>query len=413
MITTSKSMHVFRHSKGMTMRIEPFDIAIPQSQVDDLTSRLRSARLPDQLESDPWKWGVDREFLHRAIQYWMDDFDWRAQEVRLNALPHFIADVRDAGIHFVHVKGAGPRTMPLLLTHGWPGSVVEMTELIPLLTTSNPLTDRVGLTFDLVVPSLPGFGFSSRPTAEGMSPAVVASHFHELMHGLGYARFGVQGGDLGAGVSMRIALQHPESVIGAHTNFPSFVYDGADLGPDSDAGRAFDRRRAAWISEEGGYSHIHATRPQTLGYALNDSPTGLAAWILEKFHAWSDRSADRGPVPFGMDDLLTNISIYWFTQTITSSMRIYRESAADPLVLSSKNRITVPFGVAAFPAELPIQPKGRVAKVADLRRWTDAPAGGHFAAIEEPQLLATEILAFFSDFLHEPNRDSQHTSKPA
>jgi pimeloyl-ACP methyl ester carboxylesterase len=196
-----------------------------------------------------------------------------------------------------------------------------------------------------------------------------------------------------------MGIEHPESVIGIHTNFPSFGYDGEGLGAESEASLNLDRKRAAWFAEEGGYSHVHATRPQTLGYALNDSPAGLAAWILEKFYAWSDRSCSGSTVPFDLDNLLTNISIYWFTETITSSMRIYREGTADPLVLSSGNQIGVPFGVAAFPAELPIQTRERVEKVTDLRRWTVAPTGGHFAALEEPEFLAGEILAFFSAVL--------------
>ncbi|MET0928302.1 MAG: epoxide hydrolase family protein [Aeromicrobium sp.] len=380
------------------MRIEPYEIAIPQAQVDDLRERLRLTRLPDALDGVGWGWGTDPEFLRDAIAHWADGFDWRAQEARLNAVPQFTARLDRGDVHFLHVVGAGPRTMPLLLSHGWPGSFAEMMAVIPLLTTHNQLTDELGLTFDLVVPSLPGFGFSSRPQRPGASPAVVAEMFHELMLGLGYRTYGVQGGDLGAGISMRLGLEHPEAVIGVHTNFPSFGYDGAGLAPDKEASRAADARRAAWLKEEGGYSHLHATRPQTVGAALNDSPAGLAAWILEKFHAWSDRGGSDA-MPFDLDELLTTVSIYWFTETITSSMRIYRESAADPLVLSADRRIGVPFGVAAFPFELPTQPRERVEQVTDLVRWADMPSGGHFAALEEPALLAREVLTFFAEVL--------------
>ena len=378
------------------MRVDPFEISIPQDQIVALRERLRLTRLPDQLDGVGWDWGTDAQYLQDALRYWARDFDWRAQEARLNAFSQFIARLDRGDVHFVHVKGEGPRTMPLLLSHGWPGSFAEMTSIIPLLTSRNELTDRLGLTFDLVVPSLPGFGFSSIPQQVGTSPAVVADMFHELMLGLGYQRFGVQGGDLGAGISMRIALQHPESVIGVHTNFPSFTYDGTGLAPDGEAGRAFEESITAWMKAEGGYSHQHATRPQTLGYALNDSPAGLAAWILEKFHAWSDRSGSDA-MPFDLDDVLTDVSIYWFTGTITSSMRIYRESAADRLVLSASRRIEVPYGVASFPHELPTQPRERVEQVVDLVRWTDMPSGGHFAALEEPELLAREVVEFFAD----------------
>ena len=355
-------------------------------------------RLPDQLDDVGWDWGTDADFVKDAIARWSQGFDWRAQEARLNAVPQYIGRFEAGDVHFMHVKGEGPRTMPLLLSHGWPGSFVEMMPLIPWLTTHNELTDHVGLTFDLVVPSLPGFGFSSVPRRAGTSPAVVADMFNQLMVGLGYQRFGVQGGDLGAGISMRLALQHRESVIGVHTNYPSFGYDGTDLPPDGEAALAADKRRTQWAKDEGGYSHMHATRPQTVGYALSDSPTGLASWILEKFHAWSDRSGTE-TMPFDLDELLTNVSVYWFTNTITSSMRIYREGAADPLVLSANNRIDVPYGVAAFPYELPTQPRERVEKVTNLTRWTDMPSGGHFAALEKPKLLATDVLTFFSDIL--------------
>lgn len=383
------------------MRIDPFEIAVPQEDVDDLVDRLRGARLPDQLDDVGWTWGADADYLREAITYWADGFDWRAQEARLNSVPHFVARLAGGDVHFVHVKGAGARTTPLLLSHGWPGSFAEMMSLIPLLTSQNELTQRLGLTFDLVVPSLPGFGFSSNPRREGTSPAAVADMFHELMVGLGYRTFGVQGGDLGAGISMRLALQHPKSVIGVHTNFPSFGFDGTGLAADGDSSRAFDERRAEWMKQEGGYSHVHATRPQTVGYALNDSPVGLAAWMLEKFHAWSDRAGSES-MPFDLDELLTNVSIYWFTETITSSMRIYRESAGDPLILSASNRIDVPYGVAAFPHELPIQPQERVKKVTNLTHWTDMPSGGHFAAMEEPDRLAADVLTFFSDVLTAP-----------
>ncbi len=380
------------------MRVDPFEIAVPQHDVDDLRVRLRSARLPDQLDDAGWSWGADIDYIKRATSYWADGFDWRAQEARLNSLPQFKARLSRGDVHFVHVKGAGARTMPLLLSHGWPGSFAEMTPMIPLLTAKNALTDRLGLTFDLVVPSLPGFGFSSRPTREGASPATVAEMFHELMVGLGYETFGVQGGDLGAGISMRLALQYPLSVIGVHTNFPSFGFDGSESTGGRDGDGTFGERKAEWLKQEGGYSHMHATRPQTVGYALNDSPAGLAAWMLEKFHAWSDRAGSES-MPFDLDELLTNVSIYWFTETITSSMRIYRESAGDPLILSAGNRIDVPYGVAAFPFELPIQSREIVERVTNLTRWTDMPAGGHFAAMEEPDRLAAEVLTFFDDIL--------------
>lgn len=333
------------------------------------------------------------------VDRWRDGFDWRAQEARLNSFPQFRAEVAGTGIHFVHVRSSAERTVPLLVSHGWPGSFAEMLKLVPLLAGPSEVTAAGGLGFDVVVPSLPGFGFSDRPSRPGTSPAAVADTFYRLMLGLGYPRYAVQGGDLGAGISLRLAAAHPEAVIATHLNFPNFGWAGPS---DSGPGEAADRARAEWLQREGGYSHLHSTRPQTLGYALNDSPAGLAAWVLEKFHSWSDRRESGRSLPFELDELLTNLSIYWFTETITSSMRIYREGANDPLVLSADDPITVPTAVADFPFEIDVtQPLERMAAVTDLRRWTRFPRGGHFAAMEEPLLLAQDIATFLKEVVED------------
>lgn len=381
------------------MQILPFSIDVPDEALADLQQRLARTRLPDEVDDGPWTWGTDRSVLVEVIAHWRDEFDWRAQESRLNAFPQYRADVGGTGVHFVHVPSTLDRSVPLLLSHGWPGSFVELLGLVPLLTGPSDITDRAGLGFDLVIPSLPGFGFSDRPASPGTSSGVAADLFHQLMAGLGYADYGVQGGDLGAGISLRLARDHPDSVLGAHVNFPSFVWGGPP--DDSPAGEAADRARETWVREEGAYAHQHSTRPQTLGYALNDSPVGLAAWVLEKFHAWSDRRASGGALPFDLDELLTDISIYWFTETITSSMRIYREGAADPLVLDPEHPLRVPVAVADFPYEIrSTQPQERVQAVADLRRWTTFERGGHFAALEQPHALAEDVATFFAGLVH-------------
>ena len=351
-------------------------------------------RFPDQINDANWGWGTDETYHREILEYWRDGFQWRDQEEKINKFPQFIATIDGLDIHFIHARGTGPSPIPLLLTHGWPGSFAEMLNIIPLLT-GEKISSHGNLpqTFDVIVPSLPGFGYSSRATSPGMSPAVVAKLWHKLMLDLGYSEFAVQGGDLGSGISLRIALEHPESVIGVHVNYLSFGYTSKDAGDA--AGADYDRRRAAWSTTEGAYAHVHSTRPQTLGYALNDSPAGLAAWMLEKFYTWSDRRQSDGKMPFSFDELLTNISIYWFTQTITSSMRMYKEGSANPLVLSEANKIVPPLAVSNFPREIPTQPRERVEKVANLVRWTDMPRGGHFAALEEPELLATDISEFF------------------
>lgn len=364
------------------MRVTPFTIAIPDTALTDLRDRLHRTRWPDEINDDDWAWGTRADVLRPLVEYWADGFDWRAQEAALNRLPQFRAEVDGLNIHFVHVKGSGAGRTPLLITHGWPGSFIEMRGLIPLLA------DR----FDLVIPSLPGYGFSDRPTTPGFSPARIAALWVKLMHGLGYPRFGLQGGDWGAMVSASLAKNHPDSVIGLHLNFLSGAFPPAADATEPEL--AYFRARSAWVDAEGGYSHIQGTRPQTLAYALTDSPAGLAGWILEKFRRWSDCDGD--PVAlFGRDDLLTNIAIYWLTETISSSLRIYRESRLDPFAVAPGQRITPPLGFAAFPKEIPHPPRELLVRHFDLRRLTPMPRGGHFAAMEQPALLAADIRALF------------------
>jgi len=368
-------------------------VPVDDAAVDDLLARLRHTQWPDEINDDSWGWGVAAGYLRELVNAWIA-FDWSGRVRELNNVAHHLADIDGQRIHFIHLPSQGPARVPLLLLHGWPGSFVEMLSLAPHLRDA---AQARGLSFDLVIPSLPGFGFSSRPNRPGTSPEVAAALFHRLMTGLGYERYGVQGGDIGAGIAVRMALREPDSVLGVHVNYASFGVATSWPEPDDGPGPAFDRRREQWAKEEGAYAHVHATRPQTLGYALSDSPVGLAAWIAEKFFAWTDRRASGDVPPVALDELLTNLSVYWFTGTITSSMRIYKESAADPLVLSEHRRIQVPTGVAAFPYELPIQPRERIERVANLVRWTDMPRGGHFAALEAPDLLGADVAAFFAE----------------
>lgn len=374
--------------------VTPFLIDVPQQALEDLQDRLRRTRFPDEVNDDSWGWGTDLAVLRQVVTYWSSEFDWRSREAHLNTFPNMRTGDHGEALHFVHLKTDHENRLPLLLTHGWPGSFAEMLRIAPMLTDPRAHGLDTLFGFDVVIPSIPGFGFSDRPRKPGASSAWAAEKFHLLMTGLGYDRYAVQGGDLGAGISLRLAKNHPESVIGAHVNFPSFVWGGA---PDDEAGALADQRREAWMIQEGAYAHQHSTRPQTLGYALNDSPAGLAAWILEKFYFWSDRRGEQG-LPFEIDELLTNLSIYWFTETITSSIRIYREGAADPLVLRPEDPIRVPVGVADFPFEIEsTQPEERMAAVTDLRRWTRFDRGGHFAALEQPHILANDIFEFFAD----------------
>ncbi len=379
------------------MHIEPFTISIGDDQLDDLAQRLRQTRWPETIEGMEWQEGTDSAFLRRLVDYWRQDFDWRAQEARLNALPQFTTELDGHRIHFVHQRGVGPAPFPLVITHGWPGSFMEMERILPLLTDPGRHGGDPADAFDVVVPSLPGYGFSAAPTRPGTGPYQTAELWLRLMTGLGYQRFGAQGGDWGASVSTWMAHRFPEHVAGLHLNFIPGSYRpplGEDAPPLSSEEADFLVTVAAWAEAEGGYRHIQGTKPQTLSYALTDSPVGLAAWITEKLRAWSDCGGDVER-SFSLDAMLTNIAIYWFTGSIGSSMRLYREGRQRPLHFQPGERVLPPTGLALFPKELPMPPRALVERVYDVTRWTPMPRGGHFAAWEEPALLAQELRAFF------------------
>jgi pimeloyl-ACP methyl ester carboxylesterase len=379
--------------------MEAFHVHVSDAALDDLRARLRGTRWPDALPGTGWERGTDLAALRDLCDYWERGFDWRAREAALNRQAHFRTVVDGVGIHFVHERGRGPRPLPLVMTHGWPGSFLEMTKVLPLLTDPAAHGGAAVDAFDVVVPSLPGYGFSDRGEAPGLSAARVAELWLGLMDALGYARFGLQGGDWGSSVSTWIALEHPERVSGLHLNYVPGSYrpfvDAASP-PLTAAERQFLADKERWNEEEGAYGHLQATRPQTLAFALNDSPAGLAAWILEKFRSWSDCNGDV-EARFTKDELLTNISLYWFTGTIHSSMRLYYESSRKPLQLRAGERVRAPTAVARFAREAPSPPREWVARGYDLVRWTEFPKGGHFAAMEEPELLAADVREFFRD----------------
>jgi pimeloyl-ACP methyl ester carboxylesterase len=378
------------------MRKTPFTISIDDDRLDDLHCRLRHTRWPDSLPDMDWADGTDHTFLQRLTEYWRTDFDWRAQEARLNAFPQFVAELDGVGIHFIHQRGKGPDPHPLVLTHGWPGTGFDMAGLIPLLTDPGGHGGDPADAFDVVVPSLPGYGFSERPTRPGSGPERVSGMWTRLMTGLGYPRFGTQSSDWGAAVSMWLASRFPERVSGLHVTFvPGFYRPplGEGQPPLSAEERAFHERAAAWFEAEGGYHRLQSTKPQTPAYALTDSPAGLAAWIVEKTRGWSDCDGDVERA-FTMDALLTNISIYWFTGTIGSSMRFYRENALRPNHFGPGARVRPPMGVASFPKDV-MPPRSWVERVFDVTRWATMPRGGHLGVMEAPEPLAEEIRAFF------------------
>lgn len=379
------------------MDIEPFQIHIDDRSLVDLKQRLETIRWPRSLDAEGWDDGASLAFMRRLMEYWQVQFDWRAQEARLNQLPQFRAVVDNLSVHFVHQRGLGPNPLPLIMTHGWPGSFVEMEKIIPLL--ADPLSHGGGPNdaFHVIVPSLPGYGFSQAPGRQDYSSSDIAGLWFELMSGLGYRRFGAQGGDIGAGVSTWLAHKHPEAVVGYHLNYISGSYRpplGEGLPPITAEEQKFLDVAAAWAAAEGAYAHMQGTKPQTLAYSLNDSPVGLAAWIVEKFRAWSDSFEDAEQV-FSFDTLLTDISLYWFSGTVDATLRLYKANRLKPLHLEPGERVEPPLGVALFPRELPMPPRSWVERGHNVVRWSEMPKGGHFAALEQPELLAEDIRAFF------------------
>jgi len=378
------------------MDVRPFHIAIPQAVLDDLHRRLLHVRWPDAIEGAAWAYGADLAYMKDVVTYWRTRYDWRAQEQVLNAFAQYRAEIDGLGIHFVHERGKGPNPVPLLLTHGWPGSFAEMLKILPRLTDPVRYGGDAADSFDVVVPSMPGFGFSDRPTREGMNVFRMAEVWTTLMQGLGYTRFAAQGGDFGAGVSTILGLHHSEHLIGIHLNYIPGSYRpylGPEAEPLTDEETRFQRDEEAWYAAEGGYAHQQSTKPQTLAFGLNDSPVGLAAWLIEKFQGWSDCGGEVAR-RFTMDELLTHVMVYWVTETIHSSCRLYYEGRKAPLHFRQGQFVNVPCGVAFFLREAPFPPRRWIERGYNVVHWTDMPGGGHFAALEEPALLAQDIRDF-------------------
>jgi pimeloyl-ACP methyl ester carboxylesterase len=376
--------------------VEKFTIAVPDEVLADLRERLARTRLPGEVRDSGWGYGTNLAYLKELIEYWRTRYDWRKHERDLNAFSHHKVRINDCAIHFIHQPGAGPNPTPLLLLHGWPGSIAEFQQIIPMLTDPARHGGDARDAFTVVAPSLPGYGFSDDPEVPGMKVEPIADIFHELMtQVLGYQRFGVQGGDWGAIIASRVGHAHPKDVIGVHLNMVALgpAEGRKALGEDAES-KKFLEEMGKFSAEETGYQQIQGTKPQTLAYGLNDSPAGLAAWIVEKFRTWSDCGGDVES-RFTKDQLLTNITIYWVTQSINSSTRLYYEVRHSPYRLSRGERVEAPTGIALFPRELIKPPRAYAEKAYNIKRWTAMPRGGHFAAMEEPALLATEIRAFF------------------
>ena len=379
--------------------IRPFEIAVPQSVLDDLQERLERTRFPDEIEGADWDYGANLAYMKELVEYWRTEFDWREQERRLNEFEQFKTVIDGLDIHFIHQRSPVPDAIPLIVTHGWPGSVVEFIKIIKPLTNPEAYGGEASQAFHVVAPSIPGFGFSDKPNQPGYNPAQMARIFATLMERLGYEHYGAQGGDYGSGIMRQLAIQHPERVIGLHINFvtagPPPGVDDPEVGVSADELERV-RERAAYSSNERGYSQIQRTKPQTIGFSLHDSPVGQAAWIVDKIRWLCDRGADPVCATITRDEMLTNITVYWVTGTATSSARLYYESRVtatgrpDPY-------IKVPVGAALFPQEISLPPRRWAEARYNIVRWTEMPRGGHFAALEEPELLVEDIRSFFTD----------------
>ena len=378
----------------MSAHPAPFTLEVPQSAVDDLRSRLARTRLPDQAPGEPWAYGTDVGFMRKLVSHWQQGFDWRAAEAQLNACPQFTIPLDGIDLHFLRVEGQGPDPLPLLLCHGWPGSVLEFLELIPRLTDPARFGGDPADAVTVVAPSLPGYGLSFRPGQKRFGVPEMADTLTRLMtEVLGYDRFALQGGDWGSFVTSRIAFDHPDRVIGLHLNMLPLRRDPRLADPSQEE-RVYLDELTRFLKEETGYQWIQGTRPQTLAFALADSPAGLAAWIVEKFRAWSDCEGDVEAV-FTQDQLLANISLYWFTGCIGASFWPYYDRMHGPWPIPDGGPVTPPTAYAAFPREIVRPPRSLAERTyRDIRRWTAMKSGGHFAAMEQPEALARDILEF-------------------
>lgn len=379
--------------------VQPFKIIVEQDVLNDLHHRLEAFRIPPCKEDRGWEDGIDLKYLAELVHYWIHHFDWREQEAALNRLHHFIANVRGTKLHFVHERGHGPSPLPLLLVHGWPDGFQRFDRLIPLLIDPGAHGKDPADAFDVIVPSLPGFGFSPRGS-NGPSLNEFGMLLHSLMSDvLGYDRYGAHGGDVGAMVCDQLCRNHEDTLAGVHFTNVSIANDGTDFGDLTDAERYFLTQRQEFQKLEGGYMHIQGTKPWTPAVALNDSPAGLAAWIVEKMQAWSDCGGNIERC-FTKDQILTNVMLYWVTQSVGTSFLSYRDlikprNGILPKAANEKWSLGAAAGFAMFPNDIANAPQEWAERFYDVQHWSEMPSGGHFAAWEEPSLLAEDIRIFF------------------
>jgi microsomal epoxide hydrolase len=379
----------------MPVKIEPFRVDIPEADLADLHDRLARTRFPEQIPGAEWYYGTELGYLRDFVGYWHDTYDWRKTEARLNELEHFTCEIDGTRVHFVHARSPEPGAFPLVITHGWPGSFVEFEAIIPLLTDPAAHGGDPMDAFHVVCPSIPGYAFSGPTADRGWDTRRVARAWAELMAGLDYDRYGAQGGDWGAMISTNLALVDPGHCVGLHLNMPiGGPPPGSDLSNPTPEEADALASMTTYADVDSGYMKIQSTKPQTIGYALDDSPAGLAAWIVEKFRTWSDCGGDVERA-FTRDQLIDNLMMYWLTATAHSSARMYYETTKSGNFGTRGERVETPTGCARFPGEIIRPPRSWVEQSYNVVHWTAMPRGGHFAAMEQPELLATDVREFF------------------
>lgn len=383
------------------MATRSFKVQIPQETIEDLRRRLANTRWTGEIPGAGWDYGTNLDYLKSLVEYWQTGFDWRRQEEILNRFAHFRTDIDGLDLHFIHQRGQGENPLPIILTHGFPDSFWRFSKIIPMLTDPAAFGGDPADAFDVVVPSLPGYGFSDKPNKAGTLFRVAELWATLMTQRLGYQRFGAHGGDWGSTVTEHLARSYSDFVVGIHLTDVPFAHLFEKPKDLSASERKFIAESEKWREKEGAYAMIQSTKPQSLAYGLNDSPVGLAAWIVEKFRSWSDCNGDL-ETRFTKDELLTNLMIYWATETINSSFWLYYDAAnagamtwIGEMIKKWTGSSRVPTGFASFPRDLLPPPREWAERFFNIQRWTEMPRGGHWAAMEEPELLAEDLRAFF------------------
>ena len=395
LIPVSSSVPLLAQLEAQNHAARPFHVAVPQKKIDQILRRVRETRFPDRLDTNDWSYGANWDYMRQLTDYWVKGYDWRKTETRMNSFPQFMANIEGYDIHFFHVRGKGPKPMPLLLTHGWPGSVLEFMDSIGPLTDPASFGGSADDAFDVVIPALPGFGFSSKPKGKPIGPVSIARMWHKLMtNTLGYQKYGAQGGDWGCIITIQLALQSPGDLAGIHLN-------GAILPPAQDSELSDDERNwrraaQAFSARESDYAGEQGNKPETVAFVLADNPVGTAAWVVEKLKVWSDSANDIESV-FTKDQLLSNVMMYLVTDTAPTAIWIYRGARDDTQGAPPRTRVNVPTGYAAFPHEMTnlAPPRAALERGFNLVRYTTMPRGGHFAAFEQPKLFVADVRDFF------------------